>query len=107
MDEREAPRPPDDPRREREISEVEQEQMQRLARERRARLAKTIVILAIAIILIVFVTQNLGEVPIDFVFVTESFPLIWVLIVTTLLGAVAGYLLGRPSKAGRREPDER
>ncbi|HEX6262719.1 MAG TPA: LapA family protein, partial [Actinomycetota bacterium] len=63
--------------------------------------------LAIVIVLIVFVTQNLGEVPVDFVFVTESFPLIWVLIVTTLLGAVAGYLLGRPSKAGRRERDER
>ena len=44
-------------------------------------MAKAIVVLVIVILLIVFVTQNLDDVPVDFVFVTADFPLIWVLIV--------------------------
>lgn len=107
MDERERPQQPEDvPAPER---EADQEHMQRLRRQRQARVAKAVVILAIVILLIVFVTQNLDDVPVDFVFVTGSFPLIWVLIVTAILGGIVGYLLGRPSKETRlhAKPDER
>lgn len=89
-------------------TDADQEHLARLRRQRQARVAKAIVVLAIVILLLVFVTQNLEEVPVDFVFVTASFPLIWVLIVTAILGGAAGYLLGRPSKGTRlhRERDE-
>lgn len=86
---------------ERQAREADQEHMQRLRRERQARVAKAIVVLVIVILLIVFVTQNLDDVPVDFVFVTADFPLIWVLIVTAILGGLVGYLLGRPSKETR------
>lgn len=75
--------------------------MQRLRRQRQARVAKAIVVLTIVVLLIIFVTQNMDDVPIDFVFVDASFPLIWVLIVTAILGGLVGYLLGRPSGVTR------
>jgi len=104
MDEHERTQPPErapESPEEREAREADQEHMQRLRRQRQARVAKAVVVLVIVILLIVFVTRNLDDVPIDFVFTTANFPLIWVLIFMTILGGVVGYLLGRPSKETR------
>lgn len=112
MDEPERPQRPEDApgtSEEQEAREADRDHMQRLRRQRQARVAKAIVVLTIVILLLVFVTQNLADVPVDFVFVTANFPLIWVLIVTAILGGIVGYLLGRPSRVTRfhRESDER
>lgn len=104
MDEREQPQQPEqapESPEERRAREADEEHMRRLRRERQARVAKAIVVLIIVILLIVFVSRNLDDVPVDFVFTTANFPLIWVLIVMTILGGVVGYLLGRPSKETR------
>lgn len=100
--------PPESPE-EREAREADEQHMSSLRRQRQARVAKAVVVLAIVILLIIFVSQNLDDVPIDFIFVTANFPLIWVLIITAILGGVVGYLLGRPSKETRlhRKPDEK
>jgi len=81
------------------------EHLRRLQRERRARVAKAIAILGIVVLLIVFVIRNSGRVLVDFVFFTREARLIWILLVTTVLGGIAGYLLGRPSKRVRLHDD--
>ncbi len=62
--------------------------------------------LAIIVLLIVFVVRNSGEVEVDFVFADVSARLIWVLVITALLGGVAGYLLARP-RAKPRQRDKK
>jgi uncharacterized integral membrane protein len=86
--------------------EADREHLRRLQRERQRRLVKAVVVLVILVLLVVFVIQNSDRVPIDFIFVTRRSRLIYVLIVTALLGGVAGYLLGRPGKRTRPHEDE-
>lgn len=80
---------------------MDREHMQELQRARRARVIKAALVALIVILLIVFVIRNSDPVPVDFVFVERQPRLIWVLVVTALLGAIVGYLLGRPSKGTR------
>lgn len=90
------PQGPKDPE-----EQMDREHMKQLQRVRRARVVKAVLIAVIVVLLIVFVIQNSDPVPVDFVFVTREPRLIWVLVVTALLGAIVGYLLGRPSKDTR------
>lgn len=79
-------------------STEDREHLRKIQRERRARVIKAVIVVGLLVLLIVFVLRNSGRVPIDFVFFTRQARLIWVLVVTTLLGGIIGYLLGRPSK---------
>ena len=82
-------------------SDADRQHLRRIQRQRQARVVKAVVALAIIVLLVVFVIRNSDPQPIDFVFKTGRFRLIYVLIVTALLGGIAGYLLGRPSKGTR------
>jgi uncharacterized integral membrane protein len=65
------------------------------------RIVAAVVIVAI---LIAFVIANSGRVPVHFVFFVSSVRLIWVLVVTALLGGVADRLLViRKAKIRRQE----
>ncbi|MGH9039914.1 MAG: lipopolysaccharide assembly protein LapA domain-containing protein [Acidimicrobiia bacterium] len=84
----------------------------RLQEARRARVIKAGILTAIALVLITFVLQNAEPVGIRLIAWTVSIRLIWVIVVSTLLGAVAGYLVGRPDKRlrlhgpNRRDEDQ-
>ena len=83
----------------------------KLQAARRARLIKAGILTAIALILIAFVLQNAQPVAVKLLGWTVSIRLIWVIVASALLGAVAGYLVGRPDKQillhgpSRREED--
>ncbi|HEY7620514.1 MAG TPA: LapA family protein [Solirubrobacteraceae bacterium] len=71
----------------------------------RAYLSKTIAAVAVAILLIAFGLSNRNDVPIDWLVTTTKTPLIVVIIVSAVLGAILGALAvrGRSRKAkGRR-----
>ena len=73
----------------------------------RAYLSKTIAAVAVAILLIAFGLSNRNEVKIDWLVTTTQTPLIIVIIVSAVLGAILGALAvrGRSRKAkGRRGP---
>ncbi len=84
-----------------EADRAEMEALRRIQRERQTRLIKAIIALAIIVVLIVFVVRNSEDVPVDFVFFSVQARLIWVLVVTALLGGLAGYLLARPRSRPR------
>jgi uncharacterized integral membrane protein len=79
--------------------------MRELDKERRSRLVRIGVALFLLVLFILFVIQNSKPVSrssgVDFVFVTADVRLIWVFLVCGLVGALVGYLLGRPSRAQR------
>lgn len=94
--------PSPEPKRPEDLDErMDRQHMQQLQRVRRARVAKAVLIGVILVLLIIFVIRNSEPVPVDFIFVTGQPRLIWVLVVTILLGAIVGYLLGRPSRDTR------
>jgi uncharacterized integral membrane protein len=64
---------------------------------------KLIVALALVILFIVFVAGNSQEVPVNLVFTTASIRLIWVFVGCALIGAIVGYLLGRPGRRNTRK----
>src|SRR5439155_24639185 len=64
--------------------------------------AKAIVAALVLVLLIVFVTRNSQRVSVDFVLTKGHFRLIWVIVISSILGGVVGYVLGRPSR-GRRQ----
>ena len=53
---------------------------------------------AIVVLLLAFVLSNRDEVNIDFLVFDIDVALIWVLVGTAVLGAAAGFLLGRRSR---------
>ncbi len=82
-----------------------------MRRARQARVAKVLAALAIAIVLIVFIIANSQPVKVNFVFLTRHPRLIWVMFACTVLGGLAGYLIGKPGKQVRmpgrhREPQK-
>jgi uncharacterized integral membrane protein len=82
---------------------AEEKHLAALRRARQARVAKVLVALGIIAILIIFVTSNAQKVPVDFVFLTRGFPLIWVMFACAVLGGIAGYLIGKPGRQILRE----
>ncbi|MGH8992575.1 MAG: LapA family protein [Acidimicrobiia bacterium] len=90
-----------------------QSDLAKLQAARRARLIKAGAVTAIVLILIVFVLQNAQPTEMDLLFWTVSTPVIWVIVGSALLGALAGYLVGRPDRKlllhgpSRRQEDTR
>jgi len=82
-------------------AQADQRHMDQLRRARQARVGKFIVVFAILVILIVFIVANAKPVRVSYVFVTGHPKLIWVMLFCTVLGGIAGYLLGRPGKQFR------
>lgn len=60
--------------------------------------AQTIGIAVIVLVLFLFVVANHDKVRIDFLLFDVNMALIWVLLGTAVLGAAAGFLLGRRSR---------
>lgn len=71
---------------------------------RRRNLAKPIVALVLLGVIVSFVVQNNQKVKVQLWFVSGHPRLIWVLIVTVAVGAVLGFVAGRPR---RRRAEER
>jgi uncharacterized integral membrane protein len=74
--------------------------------DRHDQLAKLVLIGIVIAVLVAFILGNTQPVKVSFVFFHRRSRLIWVLLVTNLLGFVAGYLLhgrlaGRAGRAGR------
>ena len=89
---------------------AEEKQLAAQRRARQARVAKVLVALGIIAVLIIFVTSNSQKVPVDFVFITRGFPLIWVMFACAVLGGIAGYLIGKPGRQvlpERKSEDEK
>jgi uncharacterized integral membrane protein len=82
-------------------SRADQEQMHRLQRDRQTRVAKAIALLVILGVLIAFIVANSQSVTVHFVFFTRRPALIWVMFACALLGAILGYLIGRPARRTR------
>jgi uncharacterized integral membrane protein len=70
----------------------------KLQAARRARVIKAAVLTAIALIFITFVLQNAGAVGVRLLAWTVSIRLIWVIVASAVLGALGGYVVGRPDK---------
>ena len=72
--------------------------LQQLQAVRRAKVAKAIALAVIALLLIIFAIQNARPVPVRLVAGTATIGVIWVVVIAAALGAVGGYLVGRPPK---------
>jgi uncharacterized integral membrane protein len=68
----------------------------RLAQERRSRLAKLLAILIPIVLLIVFFLANARQIQIDFLVFTATTSLFWIILISSLLGGVVGFFIGRP-----------
>jgi uncharacterized integral membrane protein len=68
-------------------------------------LSKTIAAIAVAVLLIAFGLSNRNDVPIDWLVTTTKTPLILVIVVSALLGAILGGLAvrGRSRRSGPRD----
>ena len=74
---------------------------ERPARKDRGLASKTIAAVAVAFLLIAFGVSNEGDVPVDYLVVTRDSPLILVIGVSALLGAIIGALIVRRRPRGR------
>lgn len=72
------------------------------ARKQRAIVPKTIAAVAVAFLLIAFGVSNDTDVPVDYLVVTRDSPLILVIGVSALLGAIIGALIVRRPRARAR-----
>jgi uncharacterized integral membrane protein len=89
------------------LRRADEEHLRKLRRIRRARAAKGLTLALLAVLFITFVSQNSRPVDVRFLSWTWSVGLIWVFVMAAGLGAVAGFLLGRPGKQLRlHEPPE-
>jgi len=68
---------------------------ERPARKQRALASKTVAAVAVAFLLIAFGVSNNDEVAVDYLVVTRDSPLILVIAVSALLGAIIGGLVVR------------
>jgi uncharacterized integral membrane protein len=68
---------------------------ERPAKKQRGLASKTIAAVAVAFLLIAFGVSNDGRVPVDYLVVTRDSPLILVIGVSALLGAIFGALVMR------------
>lgn len=76
-------------------------QLQNLEARRAERLVKIVQLTLIAVVFAVFVLQNADPVDVNFLIFSLNIRLIWVIFGCAGLGAVAGYLIGRPEKSLR------
>ena len=74
----------------------------RPVRKERALVSKTIAAVAVAFLLIAFGISNDTDVPVDYLVVTRDSPLILVIGVSALLGAIIGGLVMRRPRARSR-----
>jgi uncharacterized integral membrane protein len=74
---------------------------ERPVRKERALASKTIAAVAVAFLLIAFGVSNDNNVPVDYLVVTRDSPLILVIGVSALLGAIIGGLIVRRVPRGR------
>lgn len=74
----------------------------RLDREQRGAAVKVGFGLFILIIFVLFIIQNSGRVPVDFVFFTRRIRLIWVFLACALIGSLVTWLVGRPRRRAMR-----
>jgi uncharacterized integral membrane protein len=87
--------------------------LDKLQAARRSRLIKAGVLTAIALVFIAFILQNATPVGLRVLAWTFAVRLIWIIVASALLGALAGYLVGRPDKnlllhgPSRRQEDPR
>lgn len=63
--------------------------------------AKAVVAALVLLALVLFVIRNSQKVSVDFIVTKGHFRLIWVIVICSILGAVVGFLLGRPTRLGR------
>ena len=68
---------------------------QKPVKKERALASKTIAAIAVAFVLIAFGVSNDNKVPVDYLVVTRNSPLILVIAVSALLGAIIGGLIVR------------
>lgn len=87
------------------VGRADREHLRELQRQRRGRLIRVLLALGIAVLLIIFIVSNAQPVAVDFVFVTRSPRLIWVMFGCAVLGGAIGYLIGRPGKRTRLHAD--
>lgn len=78
--------------------EADRDHLRRIQQERQGRLVKIAVLVGLIVLLIAFVIQNARPVGVRFLAWDFSLRLVWLIVVATLAGGVAGYLVGRPSK---------
>ena len=83
---------------------VDEPQRPQPGRENRTRL---ILALAIGVVLVIFAVQNRREVRVDFLFFHWDSRVIFVIIVSALLGGLAAWLVGRHRRRARREERRR
>jgi uncharacterized integral membrane protein len=63
--------------------------------EREGRSAKFWIVAALVLLVAIFVAQNSQKVSVDFIFSETKTPLIFALLLSTAVGVVIGWLLGR------------
>jgi len=71
----------------------------------RRRLVEAVALLLLVVILVAFVVENSARVKINFVFFSREVRPIWLMLTCAVLGAVVGFLLGRPGRQLRRRQD--
>jgi uncharacterized integral membrane protein len=81
--------------------EAEQQRAQTIDRERRSRGGKLILVLSIIVLVMLFAVQNAESTRLRFLWFEFQPPLIWVIVVVGLAGALVGYLVGRPWRGSR------
>ena len=80
------------------LRQADQQHLRKLRQIQRGRATKAVVLGLLAVLFITFVVQNSRTVAVRFLAWTWSVKLIWVFVVATGLGAVGGFLVGRPGK---------
>lgn len=74
-------------------------------RASRRRMIQAAALLLLVVILVAFVIENSARVKISFVFFSREVRPIWLMLTCAALGAVVGFLLGRPGRQLRRRQD--
>ncbi len=84
----------------------DQAHLRALQKARQARVAKVIVALVFVVILIVFVIQNSKAIEVNLVFGKVMVGGIWVMLSCAVIGALVGYLIGRPGRHSKLHKEE-
>jgi uncharacterized integral membrane protein len=64
---------------------------------------RQVIIAAVGLILVLFAALNFGEVKVNFLVFSTRARVVTVIVVSALLGFVAGYFAGRPSREDRKQ----